>query len=516
MRPRSWTSAAVSSRSWSRRWCSDARLDRERRDGDGVLEQAAEVGVVLAARAGERAQRRAQRLVAEQADEQRAEAGLADLAGERVEEAVELVEVAVGDGQERRRVGRPGVDADEARQLDLQLAAEARDAPGGADEVAALEAPGEQVGVAEQARRAARRCGRAARRARYGDPGARHQPVLARAGEDAVERVAVAQRRDRARPGGVRSLRGRGGLGRRHAPMMYREPDAAAHLGEPSRRPPGPRTRVRVQRLERRRRGRLVGAARSSARARRDPLRAPRSRGVLRLPGHAADDQARRGRHPRRRVAGGRGLGRARPARAARPRARLGPRAVDALAHVLRRRSSSSPRRSACSSSSRSARCWPTSRTRAPSRSSASRATPRSSSASACRRPPTRARPASPASSTPPSRTPACRPRRCGRACPHYVAAAPNPKAVARARAQARVDRRRHRRRERAGDRRRRVRAPVTQAVSGDDDVRRSSSASSRPPTRRRRRPSSRTSRPATCSRASSSASSRSARRAMT
>ena len=68
--------------------------------------------------------------------------------------------------------------------------------------------------------------------------------------------------------------------------MMYRDPDAAADLGEPSRRPPGPRARVRVQRLERRRRRRLrrrctfIGSP-----ARRDALRAPRPRGVLRLPG---------------------------------------------------------------------------------------------------------------------------------------------------------------------------------------------------------------------------------------
>ena len=82
-----------------------AGLERERADRDGVLEQAAEVGVVAAARARRAAPLGAQRGVAEQALQQRAVAGLVDLAREVLEEAVELVEVAVGDGQERGRVG---------------------------------------------------------------------------------------------------------------------------------------------------------------------------------------------------------------------------------------------------------------------------------------------------------------------------------------------------------------------------------------------------------------------------
>jgi hypothetical protein len=58
-----------------------------------------------------------------------------------------------------------------------------------------------------------------------GRTGAGRQPVLAGAGEDAAHVVAGTQRGD-----------GRGGVepGGEHAGMMYRDPDAAARLGEPS------------------------------------------------------------------------------------------------------------------------------------------------------------------------------------------------------------------------------------------------------------------------------------------
>ena len=88
--------------------------------------------------------------VAEEVGEQRREGRVAHLAGEVLEEAVELVEVAEGDGQEGRGVGVLG--AGDRAQLELQLVAEALDAAGDAHEVALVEAPGEQVGVAEDAR----------------------------------------------------------------------------------------------------------------------------------------------------------------------------------------------------------------------------------------------------------------------------------------------------------------------------------------------------------------------------
>jgi hypothetical protein len=68
-----------------------ARLERERPDGDGVLEQATEVGVMAVARAGRPAPLLTQRRVVEQRGQQRAQAGVVDLAREVLEEAVELV-----------------------------------------------------------------------------------------------------------------------------------------------------------------------------------------------------------------------------------------------------------------------------------------------------------------------------------------------------------------------------------------------------------------------------------------
>ena len=61
-----------------------------------------------------------------------------DLAREVLEEAVELVEVAVGDGQERGRVG--GLGPLDLLDVDLQLVAEALHAPAHAHELAAVEA----------------------------------------------------------------------------------------------------------------------------------------------------------------------------------------------------------------------------------------------------------------------------------------------------------------------------------------------------------------------------------------
>ena len=130
-----------------------AELDRERRHGDRVLEQAAQVGVVAAARARRAAQRGAQGGVAEDVVQERPEGRVADLAGEVLEEAVELVEVAEGDGQERGRVGLAGVGAGDRPQLGLELVAEALHPAGHADEVAALEAAGQDVGVPEDPRR---------------------------------------------------------------------------------------------------------------------------------------------------------------------------------------------------------------------------------------------------------------------------------------------------------------------------------------------------------------------------
>ncbi len=79
-------------------------LERERADRDRVLEQPAEVRVVAAARARRAPPLGAQRGVAQQPVEQLAVGRVVDLAREVLEEAVELLDVAVGDRQEGRRI----------------------------------------------------------------------------------------------------------------------------------------------------------------------------------------------------------------------------------------------------------------------------------------------------------------------------------------------------------------------------------------------------------------------------
>ena len=156
----------------------DARLEAERGHGDRVLEEAAEVGVVDVARARRAAQRAAEVAVGEHAVEQPPERDVADLTREVLEEAVELVEVAVGDGEERGRVGLLGGRPGDRAQVGLELVAEALDAAGHAHEVAAVEAAGQDVGVAEDA--GADRAGLVAElEGQVGRAGAGREPVLA-------------------------------------------------------------------------------------------------------------------------------------------------------------------------------------------------------------------------------------------------------------------------------------------------------------------------------------------------
>ena len=71
-----------------------------------VLDQPAEVGVMARAGAGRAPEIGAERVVAEEAVEQGAQVRVVDLAAEVLEEAVELLQVAVGDRQELGGVGR--------------------------------------------------------------------------------------------------------------------------------------------------------------------------------------------------------------------------------------------------------------------------------------------------------------------------------------------------------------------------------------------------------------------------
>jgi hypothetical protein len=170
----------------------DARLLHERGDRDRVLDQPAKVGVMARARARRAAELRPQIVVSGESRQHGRELGSVDLAREVLEEAVELVEVAVGHGEEVGRVGGSLLDTRDVAQLGLELVAEALDATGHADEVAALEAPGGEVGVAEDAR-----CDRPAPVAQLdgevGGAGLRRHAVLSRAGEDALDRAPGAQ-----------------------------------------------------------------------------------------------------------------------------------------------------------------------------------------------------------------------------------------------------------------------------------------------------------------------------------
>ena len=193
----------------------DAGLEGERGDRHRVLEQPAQVGVVARARAGRAAQLGPERVVAQEGVDQRAQVGVVHLAGEVLEEAVELVEVAVGGRQERGRVGRLG--APDRAQLDLQLVAEALDPPGDRDQVAALELAGQEVGLAEGAR--LDRAGAVAQLdGQVGAAAAGRQAVLARAREDPLDLGPSAQLGDR-----VRLLYGR------HLLIVMGGPDAVGY-----------------------------------------------------------------------------------------------------------------------------------------------------------------------------------------------------------------------------------------------------------------------------------------------
>ena len=287
---------------------------------------------------------------------------------------------------------------------------------------------------------------------------------------------------------------------------------AATALGTPTRRPPGARPGVRVQGLERRRRGRDVRRRVHGRQPRGVAVRDDRPRGLRRLPGDAAAGQARRGPHARDRVAGVGGLRGAGAARAARPRDPHRAGALLPLARVLRpgRRAGRGARRPAGGHARRAARrraaLAPGRRHRVRLRSR--RWSSALSLSGADLRGPDGDR-----------RRAADRVRRGGDAGRVAVGGGPalrrrraEPEGRARDPAPAREPGRRHRRRVRPRDGGGRLRAPGHAARSSSTPrCRRSSSASSAPPTRRRGRPTSPSSLPATCSRASSSASSASA-----
>ena len=127
---------------------------------------------------------------------QGAQVDVVDLAGEMLEEAVELVEIAVGGRQEARRVDALG--AADRTQLDLELVAEAIHPAGDGDQVPAVELTRQEIGVPERAR--LDRAGAVAQLdGEVGTAAAGGQPVLARAREHALDLAPSAQLGDRDR-----------------------------------------------------------------------------------------------------------------------------------------------------------------------------------------------------------------------------------------------------------------------------------------------------------------------------
>src|SRR5215210_6151840 len=155
-----------------------ARLVGERADGHGVLDQPAQEGVV-----------------AEERVEQAPEVLVVHLPCQVLEEAVELLHVAVGHRQELGRIARLLARTPDRLQRHLKLVAKALDTPAHAHEVAALELPGEEVGVPERAAgdraRAVAQFDRQIGRSVLG-----RQAILARAREDPLDLAACSQLSD--------------------------------------------------------------------------------------------------------------------------------------------------------------------------------------------------------------------------------------------------------------------------------------------------------------------------------
>ena len=128
-----------------------AELADQRPHGDRVLEQAAEVGVVAGAGAWGAAEVGGDRAARAGAARHRPQQGrVVDLARQVLEEALELLDRAIGGGQELRRVERPGLQALARRRARRPARREsARARPRTRDRVAALEAQADAVGLAE-------------------------------------------------------------------------------------------------------------------------------------------------------------------------------------------------------------------------------------------------------------------------------------------------------------------------------------------------------------------------------
>ena len=158
-------------------------LARQRRDANRVLEQAARVGVVRLG-GGQLSQRLPDLGVAEEPPHERSQAGMRELAGEELEEAVQLVRVAAQPRREARRILLGGLDR---ADLELQPVVEALHAPEHAHGVALGEAAVEQLDVVPDPRLdPARRVDQLEQQVRRALPG--RPPLLAGDGVDALDR----------------------------------------------------------------------------------------------------------------------------------------------------------------------------------------------------------------------------------------------------------------------------------------------------------------------------------------
>ena len=173
-----------------------AQLADQRPHRDRVLEQATEVGVMPAPGARGAAEVAGQRLGEEKPLDDTAQAGIVDLAAQVLEEALELLDRAVGGGKELGGVERPGLEPAHVVELRRQLAPEALELAAGEHRVATLEAQPDPIGLAEDASR--KRAGAVAQLQRQvGAPVSGRQPVLAHARVAALEPLTGAQLGDR-------------------------------------------------------------------------------------------------------------------------------------------------------------------------------------------------------------------------------------------------------------------------------------------------------------------------------
>ena len=122
----------------------------DRGHGDGVLQQAARVIVVLTRRGGEAPQAVAEPRVGEEPADRLAEAGMGELSREELEEAVELVPVPPYGGGKIGGIGVCGTL--ERADVDLEPVAEALDPSDDANRVALTEAPIQELDVRPHAR----------------------------------------------------------------------------------------------------------------------------------------------------------------------------------------------------------------------------------------------------------------------------------------------------------------------------------------------------------------------------